>query len=120
MKLEECIQGLREDKTYFRRHKQDKVFIKLINGSIQYFWQGYGLDDCKWKKFYIDEDDLKDDWEEYTPWKEINWKEAVDCHNEGIPLQRFRLGEWIDVKNELNLETLGFICNSKWRKKVED
>ena len=64
-------------------------------------------------------DDLCADWEEIIEWQEIDWKEAVDCHNEGIPLQRYRLGEWVDAESELNLETLGFICNSKWRKKVE-
>lgn len=120
MKLEECIQGLREYKTYFRRHKQDKVFIKLINGSIQYFWQGYGLDDCNWKKFYIDEDDLKDDWEEYTPWKEINWKEVVDCEEKGIPLQWLVDGVWVDKKLPINLWTIGDIRSNRWRKKAED
>ena len=61
---------------------------------------------------------LEANWEEVTEWQEIDWKEAVDCHNEGIPLQRYRLGEWIDELGELNLETVGFVYNSKWRKKV--
>lgn len=86
-----------EKNMFVRRYKHDP------------YWRGLG--------FTVDE--LSADWEEVTEWQEITWQEAVDCHNEGIPLQRYRLGEWIDAESELNLETLGFVCNSKWRKKVE-
>lgn len=62
---------------------------------------------------------LEADWEEVTEWQEIPWQEAVECYNRGIALQWSWRNEWLNYKAQLNLETLGFVQEQTWRKKVE-
>lgn len=110
----EVVKGLLAGKVYSRFTASDnRLTIKIHDKVVMMKLGGF-----PWREMIFDLLDLEGDWKEVIEWQEIDWKEAVDCHNEGIPLQRYRLGEWIEVQNELNLETLGFICNSKWRKKV--
>lgn len=113
----EVVKGLLAGKTYQREGiiKGNLVRIRLDVDRLF----ASSTTSSKWEPFAFSWFEMSQNWNEVVEWQEIDWKEAVDCHNEGIPLQRYRLGEWIDVQNELNLETLGFICNSKWRKKVE-
>ena len=62
---------------------------------------------------------LEADWEEVTEWQEITWQEAVECYNRGIALQWSWRDKWLNYKAQLNLETLGFVQEQTWRKKVE-
>lgn len=115
----EVVKGLLAGKVY--RRKGDTLFGRENFVEIKidpHIWKRQTVE-TTWRMATFAINDLRADWEEVIEWQEIDWKEAVDCHNEGIPLQRYRLGEWIDAESELNLETLGFVCNSKWRKKVE-
>lgn len=62
---------------------------------------------------------LESTWEEVAEWQEITWQEAVECYNRGIALQWSWRNEWLNYKAQLNLETLGFVQEQTWRKKVE-
>ena len=60
-------------------------------------------------------------WEEVHEWREIGWKEAVDCEDENIPLQFFsKMGlGWIDKTKFFVDCSFSFVREHKWRKKVE-
>lgn len=65
--------------------------------------------------------DLLADWEEVTEWQEIDWKEAVECEDEDIPLQFYGLTalDWIDKTKAFEDFSFSFVRKHKWRKKVE-
>jgi hypothetical protein len=60
-------------------------------------------------------------WEEVIQWKEIDWKEAVDCEEKNVPLQFFGLEiglGWIDNTKAFENCSFSFVRKHKWRKKV--
>lgn len=111
----EVVKGLLAGKVYSRFTASDnRLTIKIHDKVVMMKLGGF-----PWREMIFDLLDLEGDWKEVTEWQEIDWKEAVDCHNEGIPLQWNSFGEWVDSKTYLNSETVGFVCHVKWRKKVE-
>lgn len=64
---------------------------------------------------------LEAHWEEVTEWQEIDWKEAVECDEENIPLQFLSSidSEWIDKEKPFENCSFSFVRDHKWRKKVE-
>jgi hypothetical protein len=60
-------------------------------------------------------------WKEMIEWQEIDWKEAVECDEENIPLQFLSNidSEWIDKEKPFENCLFSFVRDHQWRKKVE-
>ena len=111
----EVVKGLLAGKVYSRFTASDnRLTIKIHDKVVMMKLGGF-----PWREMIFDLLDLQGDWEEVTEWQEITWQEAVECYNRGIALQWSWRDKWLNYKAQLNLETLGFVQEQAWRKKVE-
>lgn len=117
----EVVKGLIAGKVY--RRKGDVLcgrdnFVEIKMDC--HIWRRQKVE-MSWCTASFTINDLRADWEEVTEWQEIDWKEAVECDEENIPLQFLSNidSEWIDKEKPFENCSFSFVRDHKWRKKVE-